>query len=59
MFLGQQQNTSLASSARLTLTTVMILLDERRIRIEAIEAYLLGSPVSLNNEVTLSSGIQF
>ena len=37
----------------------MILLDERRIRIEAIEAYLLGSPVSLNNEVTLSSGIQF
>lgn len=39
-------NTSLASWAKLTLTTVMILLDERRIRIEAIEAHLLGSPVS-------------
>ena len=46
MLLGRQQNTSLASWAKLTLTTVMILLDERRIRIEAIEAHLLGSPVS-------------
>ena len=40
------KNTSLASWARLILTTVTILLDENRIRIEATEAHLLGSPAS-------------